>query len=254
MSPGNTWLESLTRAGFIGYGIVHLLFAYVIVKIAFGGRPADGDQSGAMQDLAEEPFGKALIVAIVIGLAAMALWQLIEVFESSRLRDRVASAGRAAFYLYLGWNGIKVLRGKPASSADTQQNAAEGLLASGAGRAGVIVAGLVLAAIGAFLVIAGLTKRFERHLKVSRMTQATRRLLRRLGEVGFTAKGIAYGIAGVLFVAAAVQFDPDKARGLDAALRELATHSYGTWVLLLVALGFAAYGLFSMAEAKYRKV
>ena len=254
MSPGKSWLEGLTRAGFIGYGILHLLFAYLIVKIAFGGSGADGDQSGAMKKLAEEPFGAALIVAIVVGLAAMAVWQILEIFEERRLRERVASAGRAAFYLYLGWNGIKVLRGKPASSADTQQNAAEGLLASDLGRIAVIAAGLVLAAIGVFLAIAGLTKRFERHLRVSRMTRATRNLLRRLGEVGFTAKGIAYGIAGALFVIAAIQYDPDKARGLDAALRELASHSYGSWVLLLVALGFAAYGLFSVAEAKYRKV
>lgn len=254
MSPGNSWLEGLTRAGFIGYGVVHLLFAYLIVRIAFGGREADGDQSGAMRKLAEEPFGAALIVAIVIGLAAMAVWQILEIFETRRVRERVASAGRAAFYLYLGWNGIKVLRGKPASSADTQQHAAEGLLGSDLGRVAVIAAGLVVAAIGVGLAIAGFTKRFERHLRVSRMTRATRTVLRRLGEVGFTAKGIAYGIAGALFVVAAIQYDSDKARGLDAALRELASHSYGSWILLLVALGFGAYGIFSVAEAKYRKV
>ncbi|MEV7625045.1 DUF1206 domain-containing protein [Actinoplanes sp. NPDC089786] len=254
MPTQHSWLEKLTRAGFIGYGIVHLLFAYLIVRIAFGSRAADGDQSGAMQKLAESPFGVALIVTIIVGLVAMAVWQVLEIFEDRRLPERVASAGRAAFYLYLGWNGVKVLRSKPASSADTQQNAAEGLLGSGAGRVAVIAAGLIVVAIGAGLAIAGLTKRFERHLRVSRMTRATRNLLRRLGEVGFTAKGIAYGIAGVLFVTAALQYDPSKARGLDAALRALAGETYGFWLLLLVALGFLSYGLFSMAEAKYRKV
>ncbi|MFG1606161.1 DUF1206 domain-containing protein [Actinoplanes sp. NPDC049265] len=254
MSTDNTWLEKLTRAGFIGYGIVHLLFAYVVVRIALGRPAADGDQSGAMQKLAESPFGAALIVVIVIGLAAMALWQVLEIFEPRRPWERVASAGRAAFYLYLGWNGVKVLRGKPASSADTQQNAAEGLLGSDLGRFAVLAAGVVVAGIGVGLAVAGLTKRFERHLRVSRMSRATRDLLRRLGEVGFTTKGIAYGIAGALFIVAAVQYDPDKARGLDAALRTLAAETYGTWLLLLVALGFLAYGLFSMAEARYRKI
>ena len=250
----NTWLERLTRAGFIGYGILHLIFAYVITKIAFGGSAEDGEQSGAMNDLAEEPFGAVLIVVIVIGLVAMAVWQALEIFVQRRIVERLASAGRVAFYLYLAWNGVKVLRGKKTSSADTQQSAAEGLLASSAGRIAVVLAGVAVLAIGAFLAFAGITKRFEKHLKVSRMTAGMRRLTRRLGMAGYTAKGLAYGIAGVLFVVAALQYDPDKARGLDAALRALAGQSYGTWLLLVTALGFAAYGLFALAEARYRKV
>ena len=250
----NSWLERLTRAGFLGYGVLHVLFAYLIVQIALGGPAADGDQSGAMHKLAEEPFGATLIVVIVFGLVAMALWQVLEIFTARRHLERVVSAGRAAFYLYLGWNGVKVLRGKNTSSADTQQNAAEGLLGSGLGRLTVVGAGLVVAAIGVGLAIVGLTRRFEKHLKVGQMTAATRRLISRLGIVGYTAKGAAYGIAGVLFVVAGVQYDSDKARGLDAALRALSERSYGMWLLLLAAIGFAAYGLFAVAEARFRKV
>ena len=168
--------------------------------------------------------------------------------------QRVASAGRAAFYLYLGWNGTKVLRGKSASSADTQQNAAEGLLGSSFGRLTVGGAGIVVAAIGLGLAIVGITRRFERHMRMSRVKAAARKLITRLGMVGYTAKGLAYGVAGVLFIVAAVQYDPDKARGLDAALRALAEQSYGSWLLLITALGFAAYGLFAIAESRYRKV
>jgi hypothetical protein len=58
----------------------------------------------------------------------------------------------------------------------------------------------------------------------------------------------------VLFVVAALRYDPEKARGLDAALRALADQSYGMWLLLLIAVGFVAYGLFAVAEARYRKV
>ncbi|GAA3746099.1 DUF1206 domain-containing protein [Micromonospora maritima] len=250
----NSWLERLTRAGFVGYGILHLLFAYVIVKVALGGPAADGDQSGAMQQIADEPFGAALIGAIVVGLVAMAVWQVLEIFRERRWGERAASAGRAAFYLYLAFSGVKVLRGKKSSSADTQQDTAAGLLASDAGRVAVMTAGLILAGIGVWLAIVGITRRFEKHLHVSRMAAATRRLVARLGTVGFTAKGLAYAIAGILFVVAAWRFDPEKARGLDAALRALADESYGTWLLLVVAVGFTAYGLFAVTEARYRKV
>jgi hypothetical protein len=58
----------------------------------------------------------------------------------------------------------------------------------------------------------------------------------------------------VLLVLAAVQYDPDKARGLDAALRAMAAQPYGTWLLGVTALGIAAYGLFSVVQSRYREV
>ena len=257
----STWLERLTRGGLIGYGVIHLLFAWLIVQIAFGGASADGDQSGALHDLAEQPFGTFLIALIVVGLIAMTCWQIFEAAighrtENGRHRrsERVASAGRAAFYLYMAWTGVKVLRGKGASSADTQQQASEDLMVSTGGRISVAVTGLVVAAIGAGLVIYGVTRKFEKHLKVSQMTARMRTLSRRLGVAGYTAKGVAYGTGGVLLLTAAVQYDPDKARGLDAALHALAAQTYGTWLLVLMAAGIAAYGLFSVVQSRYRKV
>ncbi|MGX6604577.1 DUF1206 domain-containing protein [Micromonosporaceae bacterium Da 78-11] len=257
----STWLEHLTRGGLVGYGIIHLLFAWLIVQIALGGPSSDADQSGALHDLAEKPYGTFLIVAIVIGLVAMTIWQLLEAAvghraEQGRHRvfERIVSVGRAAFYAYFAWTGIKVLRGKTASSADTQQQASEDLMVSTGGRVTVGLAGVVVAAIGIGLVIYGVTKKFEKHLKTGQMTAQIRRLSRPLGITGYTAKGLAYGIAGVLLLTAAVQYDPDKARGLDATLRVLAEQSYGPWLLLLTALGIAAYGLFSLVQARYRKV
>jgi hypothetical protein len=257
----STWLEHLTRGGLVGYGIIHLLFAWLILQIAFDGSSTDGDQSGALHKLAEEPFGTFLIVVIVVGLVAMTIWQILEAAVGHRaergrhrLYERVVSAGRAAFYLYFCWTGVKVLRGKKASSADTQQQASEDLMASTGGRFFVAFAGIAIAAIGAGLVIYGLRKKFLKHLKTSQMTAHIRRLSERLGVTGYAAKGTAYGIAGILFLIAAVQYDPDKARGLDATLAVLSEQAYGPWLLALTALGIAAYGLFSIVQSRYRKV
>jgi hypothetical protein len=86
------------------------------------------------------------------------------------------------------------------------------------------------------------------------MPAQARRTILRLGQGGYMAKGTAYAIAGVLVVSAAVTYDPDKARGLDAALKTLAGNSWGVWVLGLIALGIAAFGVYCIAQAKYRKV
>ena len=257
----STWLERLTRGGLVGYGIIHLLFAWLVGQIAFGVAPADGDQSGALQTLATKPFGTFLIAVIVIGLIAMTIWQIFEAVvghraEQGRHRvyERIVSAGRAGFYFYFGWTGIKVLRGKSSSSADSQQQASEDLMVSGGGRFTVGLAGVAVAAIGVGLLIYGVTKKFEKHLKTEQMTAGARTISRRLGVTGYAAKGVAYAIAGALLLVAAIQYDPDKARGLDAAMGTLARQRYGPWLLALTAAGIAAYGLFSLVQARYRKV
>jgi len=122
------------------------------------------------------------------------------------------------------------------------------------GRWLVGLAGLIVVGIGVGLIAYGLTKKFEKHLNTGQMDGNVRRTVRRLGVAGYSAKGTAYGIAGALIVAAAVTYDPEKARGLDAAIKTIAAESYGPWLLGLIALGVAAYGIYCFFQAKYRKV
>ena len=114
--------------------------------------------------------------------------------------------------------------------------------------------GLVVVGIGIGLVIYGVTKKFEKHLNTGQMTPSVHQTVRRLGIGGYSAKGVAYAIVGVLIVSAAVTYDAEKARGLDGALKTLAAQSYGPWLLGLIALGIAAFGVYCFFQAKYRKV
>jgi Domain of Unknown Function (DUF1206) len=254
-------LVVLTRAGFIGYGLVHLLFAWLILQIAFGKPAEEGDQSGALRTLAEQPLGKTLVIAVGIGLLAMAVWQVYEAIAGhradrgkERAAERIASAGRAAVYLYFAWTALKVSQDSGSSSADKQQSASSDLMSSAGGRWLVALAGIALAGLGAGLIWYGIVKRFEKHLVIGEMSHRARIVARRLGVIGYVAKGAAYGIAGVLFTVAAVTYDPEKARGLDATLQTLREQAYGTVLLTLMALGVAAYALFCAVQARYRQI
>jgi hypothetical protein len=255
------WLELLARAGFIGYGIVHLLFAWLALQIAFGKPGENGDQSGALRTLAAQPLGKTLVIAVAVGLLAMAIWQGLEAAVGhraergrERLMERLASAGRTLVYLYFAWTAFKVFKDAGSNSADQQEALTGKLMTSTGGRWLVGLAGLVLAAIGIGLVVYGLRKKFEKHLKTVQMSPTAHTLIRRLGMAGYAAKGAAYAIAGILVVVAAVKYDPEKARGLDAALRTLRDQSYGAVLLALMALGIAAFGVFCFFQSRYRKV
>jgi hypothetical protein len=254
-------LEYLTRGGFVGYGIVHLLFAWLALQIAFGHSKGETDQSGALQTLAKQPLGETLVIVVIVGLVAMAVWQAFEAAighradqGKERLAERFSSGCRAVIYLSFAWTGFKVVRGAASSSADRQQQASKALMDSAGGRWLVALIGVVVVAVGVGLVVYGAMKRFEKHLYTQRMSARVRRLSRRLGIAGYVAKGAAYAVAGVLVVIAAVNYDPKQARGLDAALRALAAQSYGGLILTLVALGIGAFGVFCFFQARYRKV
>ncbi|MEU1688130.1 DUF1206 domain-containing protein [Micromonospora sp. NPDC005707] len=260
-AANSRWLELLTRAGFIGYGIVHLLFAWLAVQIAFGKSGEEGNQNGALRTLGEQPLGKFLLVAIAVGLFAMAIWQAFEAVIGHRSRrgkeklfERIASVVRVIVFVWLGWTAVKVFQDASSNAADQQQQFTEKLMASEGGRWLVGLAGLVLAAVGIGMVIYGLKKKFERNLKTGEMSPKTRTLTRRLGMAGYAARGAVFAIAGLLIVTAAVKYDPEKARGLDAALRTLRDQSYGPVLLTLMALGIAAFGVYCFFQSRYRRV
>ncbi|MEV4707450.1 DUF1206 domain-containing protein [Actinoplanes sp. NPDC049316] len=254
-------LEYLARGGFLAYGVIHLLLAWIALQVAFGSSANESDQTGAFQNLASQPMGKTLVIITVVGMIGLALWQAFEAAigesgeqDKEALANRVLSGIRAVIYLSFAWTGIKVLQGSGSSTGDSQEKGASTLMDNGGGRFLVGLIGLIVVGVGVGLVIYGLKKKFEKRLNTQQMNTAVQKTTRRLGMAGYTAKGVAFGIAGVLVVAAAVTYDPEKARGLDAALKTLAGQPYGPWLLGLVALGFAAFGVYCFFQARYRKV
>jgi hypothetical protein len=254
-------LETLTRVGFIGYGLLHLAVAWLAVQIALGRSAAEGDQAGAFRYVAGQPFGRFLLIVTVIGLAAMALWQLLlalighrEERGFARIAERLASACRTVIYAALAWTAYRVVAGTPTSNAEQAQQATAGIMAKPYGPFLVALAGLAVVALGIGLVVYGARKSFEKRLMLARMSRRARRVAVRLGQAGYIAKGVAFGIVGVLLVQAVASHNPAKSRGLDAALRALADQPYGTFLLILVALGFAAFGVYCFFQSRYRKV
>jgi hypothetical protein len=103
-------------------------------------------------------------------------------------------------------------------------------------------------------VIRGLTGGFMKDIDLPAAPDRWEPLIEGIGRVGYIAKGIAFGIVGVLLFQAATSHNPAKSRGLDAALRLLVSQPYGVFLLILVALGLAAFGVYCFFQARYRKV
>ncbi|MEU8901083.1 DUF1206 domain-containing protein [Nocardia sp. NPDC048505] len=252
------------RVGLVAYGVVHLLVAWVCVQIALGDLNGDGvgkaDKTGALQNLAENTGGELALWLIAVGLGFAVLWQLLETCTGPRRsrKDKTMRAmnfGEAVLFGYLAYSAAKLARGKPASSTDQAQLGLVGsMLDKEWGKPVVIALGLGIIVAGLFVAHHGWSKRFREEQNFGKVSRSMQQIVIRLGQIGYAALGAVYAGAGVLVIVAAVQSQPEKATGLDVALKTLAAQPYGTVLLLVVAVGLAAFGAFTIFDARFRKI
>ncbi|GAA3998871.1 DUF1206 domain-containing protein [Allokutzneria multivorans] len=250
------------RVGMACFGLVHLVVAWLAVQVALGGSPAEADQKGALATIVAQPFGVALLLALAAGLAAFALWQLLSAFSGhrwvsdrrKRTIKRVASAARGVTGAVLSVVAVNFVVGAGQESGDQSQKALTAeLLALPGGSWIVALIAAVVFGVGVAAVVKGARKSFLDELDMTRLPKGTRTWTRRLGMIGYPAKGIAFAVVGILLGLAGFTADPNRAGGLDQALRELAALPFGDFVLLAVALGFAAFGVYCFADARCRR-
>ena len=259
-AANSKWIERTARVGLAARGLVYGLIGILAFQIAFVNRAKEADQQGAFQTLAQNGFGKA-VLWLVIGFVGYGAWQATEAAwghrterdDRKRTASRVESAIKAVIYLILAVVAFRVVTGSSQGGQGGEQVTAKVLQMSG-GQVLVGLAGVIIVAAAVLLAWRGLRTKFEEHLDLSELGPGAQSAVITLGKVGYVARGIVFALVGILVVAAAVTFDPDKARGMDAALRQVAARPYGPWLLGLMALGLMCFGAYSLAEARYRRL
>jgi hypothetical protein len=252
-------IEGLGRAGMVCYGAVHLIVAYLAVRIATVGSAQQADQSGALQEIASSTFGGVLLWVLAIGLLAFGLWQLLlaavgftwRTKKSARTVKRLGALVRAVVGFFIGVLAIKLATGSGSSDSNQKQKTFTArLLELPAGRFLVGLAALIVIGFGVASIVTGVRRSFMPDLNTRELPAGTQQWVRRLGMIGYIAKGVAIGNVGVLLGIAAFKSNPGQAGGLDAALRTLAGQPFGPILLIAVAVGFAAFGVYCLAAAR----
>lgn len=255
------WLHRLARLGLAARGVTYLVIGVLAVQVALG-ENRETDQNGALLTVARQPFGTVLLWLLALGFAGYAAWRFTEVALGETGGDpgakgRLKSLVRGLAYASLCFTTVSLLTGTGnASGGSARQNVtltARAMQHSG-GRVLVGVIGAVLIGVGAMLVVEGVRRKFEKHLRMAQMSATTRTVVEKLGMFGTAARGLVFALAGFFLIAAAISFEPRKARGLDGALKSLARSDAGPWLLGVVALGLVAFGIYGLAEARYRRV
>ncbi|HZB21386.1 MAG TPA: DUF1206 domain-containing protein [Blastococcus sp.] len=257
-------LTHVARIGLIAYGAMHFLIGYLAVRMAWrlGDERADADQTGALQTVADGAGGRVLLWVIGLGMLALALWQAGEVLlwwrglldRAHRLRTAVVCTkclAKAVVYAVLGVTALLFAVGLEYEAderlADLTDEALE--IPGGAALVFVVAAGVV--AVGLYTLVRGFTGGFMRDIDLPAAPDRWEPLIETIGRVGYVAKGIAFGLVGVLLWRAAASADVSTATGLDGAMTAIAGVSAGPWLLTAVAAGFAAFGVYALARARY---
>ena len=257
-SPGFEWLA---RSGFVARALIYGIIGVLAVKLALGDGGKTTNQQGALETIAHQPFGKALLILVAIGLAGYSLWRLVRALlghgpeDSDSTFERIAAFGSGIVYAGLCAIAVEILLGS--SSGGGSGNAHKttaGVFGWPGGTWLVGIAGVVLVGIGLYQGYRGLSKDFLKDSKTEQMSVRVRTWIEWIGSFGHLARMVVFGLIGVFLIKAAIDYNPDKAVGLDGALAKIAQASYGPFLLGIVAAGLIAFGVYSLSDARYRRI
>lgn len=250
--------DRLARAGFVARGLIYGIIGVLALKLALGDGGKATNQQGALRTIAHQPFGRVLVTLVAIGLGGYALWRFARAAlgtgDGDSAFDRIASAASGGAYAILCVTAVKIVSGANTSNSGNARKPTGGVLGWSHGTLLVGAAGVVLMGVGLYQGWKGLSRDFLEDSKTERMSPRGKHAFELLGVAGHLARMVVFALAGWFLLRAAIDYNPDKAVGVDGALAKLATTTSGPLLLGIVAAGLIAFAAYSLADARYRRI
>jgi len=254
--------EALARIGFLARGVIYATIGVLAIQVAMHSTQKRTDQKGAMETIDHQPFGHWLLIAVAVGLGGYALWRFVQAIFGSgpegggdhSTMGRIIAAASGVAYAGMCALAVSILLGSSSQSSSSPHKSAAGVLGWPAGQYLVGAAGVVFICVGLYQGYKGISKKFLEEDKTEKMGPTTKRWITVIGVIGHLAPMVAFGLIGLFVLRAAIDYAPKKAVGLDGALGSLAHQTYGQFLLGVVAAGLIAFGVYSIADARYRRI
>jgi hypothetical protein len=253
------WVEPVGRIGLATQGVLYAVMALLALQVASGNNDR-ADQHGAIDAVAAQSFGRALLLALTIGLALHCGWRLLLAYrgdsgegDAREWTKRAGHFGRALVYGGFTVAAARVLVNAGETGGGEQQKAASEALDWSGGELILILVGVLVIGQGLWHASKLFTQSFTDDLDLDGRSAAAQKLVIALGSIGYAARGIVFALVGWFFVQSAIDRDPNESGGLDNALKRLANSDYGPGLLRLLALGLFVFGAYRIVDACVRK-
>jgi hypothetical protein len=256
----NPKLELLERVGYAVRGLLYIVMGFLALRIALAQRGGKAtDLSGSLVWLIGNPFGSLILVVAIIGLLAYSIWGFVRAIYDPlhRGRDKKGVAARLGFvtsalsYAAIAFFALQILAGQGSASHDSTQKTVSSLLTNPAGGIITIVLGVIAVGIGIGQFIEAYRATFKNDLKASEMSESERKAAIAFGRFGMAARGVTFLVVGYFLIQAGINHDPRQAHGFGGAFLFLLAQPYGHLLVAVIALGFIALGLHSLACARW---
>lgn len=261
------WVQTFGRWGWAAKGLVYTLVGLLALGVATGGSTgASGEEAsrqGAIDKVAEQPWGGPLLVVLIVGLVLYAAWRVTSALspgdtDAKAMAKRAGWLASAVLYLGLAYLAVDVLTSGSEASGGGGGSGAQGVTASvmeaAWGRWLVALAGLVALAVAAHTIKEAIDESYRERIDEGSMPDGLRKAVVPAGRAGLIGKGGAMGLIGAFLVKAAWEYDASEAKGLDQALRDTASGGLGTLLVLAIAVGLVLYGAYAFLTAPYREL
>jgi hypothetical protein len=256
----STAFEILARAGFVARALVYAIIGVLALEVATGAGGRLTNQQGALQTVANETFGKALLSVLAIGLGGYAAWRLIRAAlghgpeASDNSFERIAGFASGIAYASMCAVAVRILVGGHQTQGGNAKKTTASVFGWPGGTWIVGIADAVVVGVGLYQGYRGITKDFLKDSKVEEMGLSTKKWIGRIGMIGHLARMVVFLLVGSFLIKAAADYKAHDAVGLDGALAKVAHRSYGPLALGIVAAGLIAFALYSLSDARYRRI
>jgi hypothetical protein len=265
-------LVKFGRVGWFAKGVVYIVagvLALIIAGKAAGWSAAakapdeEASPTGALKSVAHVTGGPLLMWLLAIGMLVYAAWRLVTAFlpgstDAKGWVKRIGYVVSAVIYTTFAFTAIALARSSSAAAStngNTKVTSMTGrLMEHTGGRVLIGVVGAIVIAAGIYRIVKGIKVDVDDELDLSSMSPARRTWTERLGAVGEVGRGIGIGLIGFFLLRAAITYNAAEATGLDGALRRLVTETWGLVLVLVIGVGFAAYGVFCVSTFHRRRL
>jgi hypothetical protein len=257
------WVKGLGRLGYLAKGSVYLVIGILAFMAAIGAGGKTTGTNGALASIASKPFGEVLLWVIAVGLAGYVIWKIVEAItdpenkghDAKGILVRAGVVFSAVVYAGLSYRAAKIASNAESSGGgNNRETITAQILSQPFGQWMVGLAGAAVIGYGIYEIYKGYSEKFTDTFQRSKMKKKEYELGKKTGKAGLMARGVVFCMTGYFLTQTAITTNPDNAKGLDAALSEIAQQPFGQWMLGLVAIGLAAYGIFQILKGKNKNM
>ncbi|MEP7115082.1 MAG: DUF1206 domain-containing protein [Ilumatobacteraceae bacterium] len=258
------------RAGWFAKGVVYVIAGFLALSVAAKASgwadvtSSTGSQEaspvGAIKTVAGSAGGSALLWLLAIGMLLYSAWRVVSALlpgstDAKGWARRIGYIVSAVMYVTFAVSAIALARHTETPDGNKKvTNISASFMSHTFGRVVIGAVGLIVIAVGLYRISKGLKVDVNDELDMSGIAPARAKWTQRVGAIGEVGRGIGFSLVGFFLLRSAITYDANEATGLDGALRRLAVQSWGVVVVVLVGIGFAAYGVFCLATFTHRRL